>query len=68
MPVRPNATTPVKLGPGLTVMGTVVPVPRGSVREAAGAVTLKFGVVEATVKVKPALLTVQPDVPETVTL
>ena len=49
-------------------MGTVVPVPRGSVREAAGAVTVKFGVAEVTVKVRLALLTVQPDVPDIVTL
>jgi hypothetical protein len=68
MPVKPNVTVPVKPGPGFTVMGTVVPVPRGSVREAAGAVTVKFGVAEVTVKVRLALLTVQPDVPDIVTL
>ena len=60
-PLKPNVTVPVKPGPGLTVIGTVVAVPAVSVKVSPGAETLKLGpLMTSVMEVKAVLL---PEVP-----
>ena len=66
-PVIPKVTVPVNPVPGITVIGTVVPVPRASVKVSPGAEMLKFGAPAAMTRVPLADAVSPPDVPLKIT-